>query len=48
MQDVVCQLMGIGMVPRYAMKAKGVEGTVRHGVLHAEVVLLSIISIEMK
>ncbi len=41
MQDVVCQLMGIGMVPRYVMKAKSVEGTVRHGVRHhGEVVLL--------
>jgi hypothetical protein len=36
MQDVVCQLMGIGMVPRYVMKAKGVQGTAQHG----EVVLL--------
>ena len=27
MQDVVCQLVGIGLVPRYVMKAIGVEGT---------------------
>ncbi len=40
MQDVACQLMVIGMVPRYVMKAKGVEDTVRHGVLHGDVVLL--------
>ncbi len=26
MQDVVCQLVGIGLVPRYVMKAIGVEG----------------------
>jgi hypothetical protein len=40
MQDVVCQLVGIGMVPRYIMKANRVEGTVQHGVRHGEVVLL--------
>jgi hypothetical protein len=27
MQDVVCQLVGIGLVPRYVMKAIGLEGT---------------------
>jgi hypothetical protein len=40
MQDVVCQLVGIGMVPRSVLKANSVEGTVRHGVQHGEVVLL--------
>ncbi len=25
MQDVVCQLVGFGLVPRYVMKADGVE-----------------------
>jgi hypothetical protein len=34
MQDVVCQLVGIGMVPRYVMKANGVQDTVQHGVRH--------------
>ncbi len=37
MQDVVCQLMGIGMAPRYVRKAKGIEGTARHGDRHGEV-----------
>ena len=27
MQNVVCQLVGFGLVPRYVMKAIGVEGT---------------------
>ncbi len=40
MQDVICQLVGIGMVQRYVMKANSVESTVRHGVRHREVVLL--------
>ena len=26
MQDVVCQFVGFGLVPRYVMKAIGVEG----------------------
>ncbi len=36
MQDVVCQLGGIGMVPRYVMNGKGAVGTVRHVVLLGE------------
>ncbi len=36
MQDVVCQLVGIGMVPRYVMNGKGAVGTVRHVVLPGE------------
>jgi hypothetical protein len=40
MQDVVYQLVGIGMVPRYVMNANGVEGTVLHGLQHGEVVIL--------
>ncbi len=40
MQDVVCQVMGIGMVLQYVIKTNGVEGTVLHGVQHGEVMLL--------
>ncbi len=36
MQDVVCQLVGIGMVPQYVMNGKGAVGTVRHVVLPGE------------
>jgi hypothetical protein len=31
MQDVVCQFVGFVLVPRYVMKADGVEGTLQHG-----------------
>jgi hypothetical protein len=37
---VVCQLVGIEMIPHYVMKANWVEGTEGHGVQHGEVVLL--------
>ena len=41
MQDVVCQLVSIGIVPQCVMKANSdEEGTVQHGVQHGEVVLL--------
>ena len=48
-----CQLVGIGMVPRYVMKANGFQGTVRHGVRHGSdiisiMAIISIISIGMK
>ncbi len=36
MQDVVYQLVGIGMVPRYVMNGKRAVGTVRHDVLPGE------------
>ena len=53
MQDVVCQLVGIGMVPQYVRKANGFQGTVRHGVRHGSdiisiMAIISIISIGMK
>jgi hypothetical protein len=32
MPDVVCQLVGIGMVPQYVMNGKRAVGTVRHDV----------------
>ena len=32
MQDVVFQLMGFGLVPRYVIKANGVEGTLQREV----------------
>ena len=33
---MVCQLVGIGMVPRYVMNGKRAVGTVRHDVLPGE------------
>ena len=37
MRDVVCQLVGIGMVPWYVMNGRGVDcATVRHEVWHGE------------
>jgi hypothetical protein len=53
MQDVVCQLVGFGLVPQYVMKANGVQGTLQHGVQHgitiiSIMVIISIISFLMK
>ncbi len=51
-QDVLCQLVGFGLVPRYVMKAVGVEGTLQDGVRHIHCIIsimwiMSVISIGM-
>jgi hypothetical protein len=51
MQNVVCQLMGFGLVQQYAMKANGV--ILQHGVKHGSAIIssmfiISITLIEMK
>ncbi len=51
-QDVVCQLVGFGLVPRYVMEADGFEGTLQNGVQHIHCIIsimwfISLISIWM-
>ncbi len=47
MQDVVCQLVGIGMVSRYVMEVNGVEVTGLHEKRNGSAIIsiMSIISI---
>ncbi len=39
MQDVVCQLVGFGLVQLYVMKADGVESTLQDGVQHMHCIM---------